>query len=147
MKVILLEDVKKVGKKNDIIDVSDGYANNFLIKGNLAVAYSKTSESRLKNELSTKEENENKLIEEMNIFKQKLEKNNLLFAVKTGKNDQLFGQISAKQIKEKLLERGLEIPKNSVLIDHPIDSLGFHKVKIQLHKKVIAYLNVQVEKK
>ena len=102
MKVILLKDVKKQGKKDDIIEVSDGYANNYLIKNKLAVAYTKTSNQILNQELETRKEEEQKRIDEFNKIKAKLENKDITFKVKTGEHDRVFGNISTKQISDEL---------------------------------------------
>lgn len=146
MKVILLKDVKKQGKKDDIINVSDGYANNFLIKNGLAVAYSKTSKSILDSEIKTREDEENNRIAEYNEIKKKLENKELKFQVKTGKNDQVFGNISTKQIASKLQEMGYKIDKKCIKIDGAIASLGTTIVNIELHKKVKFNINVVLVK-
>jgi len=147
LKVILLIDVKKVGKKDQILDVSDGYANNFLIKNKFAIHYTKGSQERLQTEIETRTLEEKNLIKEMEKVKSILEKTTLSFKVQTGKNDQIFGQISNKQIKDELTARGYDIKKNNIIINNPIDSLGFHNIKLQLHKKVEANLKISVEKR
>ena len=146
MKVILLKDVKNQGKKDDIINVSDGYANNYLIKNGLAVAYSKTSKNILDKEIKTREAEENLRISEYNEIKKKLENKELKFKVKVGKNDQVFGTISTKQIASKLLEMGYKIDKKHIKIDAPIASLGTTLVKIELHKKVKFDIKIVLEK-
>lgn len=146
MKVILLKDVKNQGKKDDIINVSDGYANNFLIKNGLAVPYSKTSKSILDSEIKTREVEENNRIAEYNEIKKKLENKELKFKVKVGKNDQVFGTISTKQIASKLQEMGYKIDKKCIKIDGAIASLGTTIVNIELHKKVKFNINVVLVK-
>lgn len=146
MKVILLEDVKGKGKKDAIIEVSDGYANNFLIKNKLAVSYSKKSNEILNSELSKRKEKEDNLVEELNIIKDKLKDSELLFKVTTGKEDKVFGSITSKQISEKLKEKGYKIAKKEIKINENIDSLGIHIVSIELHPKVKFNIRINLVK-
>jgi len=146
MKVIFLKDVKGQGKKGEIKEVSDGYGTNFLIKNKYAVAATTTSINRLNKENAEKALEENLLIKEMEVLKQKLEKEKIVFQAKTGKQDQMFGTISVKQIKEKLNNLGYEIKKQDIKIENPISSIGFHEIEIQLHKKVIAKLKIEIKK-
>ena len=136
MKVILLKDVKNQGKKDDIIDVSTGYANNYLIKNKLAVMYTPGSKKILDEDIKRREDEEAQLINKLNEIKNKLENKKIDFKVKTGKEDKVFGTISSKQISDKLDELGYKIDKKNIFIDGTIDSLGSHNVKIKLHKKV-----------
>ena len=145
MKVILLKDVKKQGKKDQIIEVSDGYANNFLIKNGLAVKYTETSKNRLSNELEKRALDEKLLINECNMLKAKIEKLTLTFKVKVGKNGKIFGSVSSKQIAEELEKKGINVDKKTIEINNPIDSLGYHEVDIKLHKSVIAKANIAVK--
>ena len=146
MKVILLKDVKKQGKKDDIIDVSDGYANNYLIKNNLAVPYSKKSKEILDDEIKVREDAEAAKINAYNEIKKKLENKELTFKVKVGKNDQVFGSISSKQISEKLKELGYNIDKKMIKIEGAIATLGVTNVEIELHKKVKFIIKIVVIK-
>lgn len=145
MKVILLKDVKKQGKKDQIIEVSDGYAENFLIKNGLAVKYTETSKKRLQNELENRAREEDLLIRECQTIKEKLEKTPITFKVKSGKNGKIFGTISSKQISEELNKKGFNIDKKIIEISSQIDTLGTHIIKIKLHKKVEANINIQVK--
>lgn len=144
MKVILLKDVKKQGKKDQVIDVSDGYANNFLIKQGLAVPYTTVNKNRLERELQHREDAEETLIKECNELKRKLELLTIKFTANTGKDGRMFGSISSKQIASELKNKGYDIDKKIISSDHPIDTLGTHIVKINLHKKVVADLKVSV---
>ena len=146
MKVILLKDVKKQGKKDDIIDVSDGYAKNFLIKNNLAVPLSKTSTNILNQELEERKQAEDKLIANCEKIKNQLENKEISFQVKTGANDKVFGNISTKQISEKLKDLGFNIDKKQINIISPLDTLGFHNVEIKLHKKVTFNIKIELKK-
>ncbi len=146
MKVILLSDVKGKGKKNDIIEVSDGYGNNYLIKNKLGILYTKGSKSVLDKELDNKKKEEDKLIDSYNEIKRKLENKDIKFKVKVGALDKVFGNISTKQISDELKKIGFNIDKKSIKTSSNIDSLGCHKVLIELHKKVSFYINVILDK-
>ena len=146
MKVILLQDVKKQGKKDDIIDVSDGYANNFLIKNKLAVPASTKAKEILKDEQDDRMRKEEEFIAECNSLKNKIIKEKIEFTVKTGVQDKVFGSISVKQIKEALEKKSYKIEKSMIKISTPISSLGFHNVEIELYSDVYATIKVHVIK-
>ena len=146
MKVILLEDVKNQGKKDDIIDVSVGYANNYLIKNKLAVLYTPGSKEVLDKQLKERQDKEDALVASLNEIKAKLENKTIEFKVKTGKEDRVFGTISSKQISDELLKKGYKVDKKCVCIDGTIDTLGVHEVKIKLHKKVEFKINFHLIK-
>ena len=145
MKVILLQDVKKQGKKDQVIEVSDGYAQNFLIKNGLAVKYTTTSKNILDSELKQRDLNEQALVEECKRAKEQIEKLELTFKVKTGNNGKVFGSISSKQIAEELAKKNILVDKKTIKIDNPIDTLGSHIVDINLHKKVTAKATIVVK--
>ena len=146
MKVILLKDVKGQGKKDQIIDVKPGYAMNFLIKNGYGVAATETSKKRLDIELNDRMEKEKETIKECNIVKDKLSKITLKFKVKTGSGDKVFGSVSTKQIAEELKKQSYDIDKKMINLNEPLSSLGYHDVEIELHKKVIASIKVQLVK-
>ena len=146
MKIILLKDVKGKGKKDDIIDVSDGYGNNYLIKNKLGILYTPGSKRVLDKELDDRQKEEDKLISEYNLIKKALENKDIHFKVKVGKMDKVFGNISTKQISEELKRIGYTIDKKCIKPDTNLDSLGTHKVYIVLHKKVNFYINVVLDK-
>lgn len=146
MKVILLKDVKKQGKKDDIIEVSDGYGMNYLIKNGLAVAATKTSTKILSNELDKRKLEEEKLIKSMQEMRDKIIRENITFKVKTGAMDKVFGNVSSKQIAEELNKMGYKVDKKQIQIDSPLDTLGVHNVTIELHKKVRFNIRVNLVK-
>lgn len=146
MKIILLKDVKGKGKKDDIIEVSDGYGNNYLIKNKLGVLYTKGSKNILDKELNIKKLEEDGLIDSLNKIKSVLENKDIKFKVKVGKDGKMFGNISTKQICEELKKLGFNIDKKCIKTSNNIDFIGVHKVLIELHKKVSFFINVVVDK-
>ena len=145
MRVILLQDVKKQGKKNDVIEVKDGYGR-FLINNKMAVLETKGSSKVLKKQTEEAALEESLLLKECEGIKNKLEKMTLNFKVNTGKNGQVFGQISTKQIADELKKKGFDIDKRKIKLDVPINTLGTTNVKVILHKKVEATLKIHLEK-
>lgn len=145
MKIIFLQDVRKQGKKDEIKEVKDGYAN-YLINQKLAVAYTEKSASVLNNEIKERKDAENAYIEECKKIKDKLSNIEIKFKVKTGDNDKVFGSISTKQISEELGKLGFDINKKKLQIDGEINSLGTHLVKVILHKKVVFNIKVTLVK-
>ena len=146
MKVIFMKDLKKQGRVNEIKEVSDGYATNFLIKNGYAVKYTKTSSKILDQNIEEKrnidEQNKNEAIK----LKEKIEKIILEFKLSSNKG-KVFGSISSKQIIEELTKKGLKVDKKMLLYSNPINSLGVHIVEINLYKNIIAKLNVKVIEK
>ncbi len=145
MRIILLEDVKKQGKKDDIITVKDGYGM-YLINSKKAILETKGSAKVLQKQTETRALEESLLISECEETKKKLEKLVIKFKVKTGANDQVFGKISSKQIADELDKKGFKIDKKKIKIDVPINNLGTTNVKILLHKKVEATLKIELHK-
>ena len=147
MKVIFIKNLKGQGKVNEIKDVKDGYAINFLIKNGYAVSYTKGSVERLNREIEDSIKKENNDILNAKNIKQKLEKEKLEFIVKVGKDGRVFGSVSSKQIADLLISKGYEIDKKNINVITPINTLGIHIVKIKLHKKVEANLNIYLKEK
>lgn len=146
MKVILLKDVKGQGKKDQIIDVSDGYANNFLFKNGLAVPETKKSREVLDQNLLDRHLKEEALVDSLEKIARELEKQTISFVVKTGKDDRVFGVVSTKQISDELKKMGYSIDKKCIKLDHTLDSLGVHEVMVELHKRVVFPLKVTLKK-
>ena len=145
MKVIFLKDLKGQGKKGEIKEVKDGYGN-FLIKNNVA---SLANEANLKhyNTVKSKQElEENLFIKECEKLKEQLEKLKINIKVKVGTQDRVFGSVSTKQIVTELKKLNYNIDKNKIKLDHPLSSLGTHVINVELHKKVIANIKINLVK-
>lgn len=145
MKVIFLKDLKGQGKKGEIKEVKDGYGT-FLIKNNIANI---ANESNLKhyNTLKSKQElEENLFIKDCEKLKEQLEKLSINIKVKVGSQDKVFGSVSTKQISTELKKLNFNIDKNKIKVDSPLSSLGTHIVKVELHKKVIANVKINLVK-
>ena len=145
MRVILLEDVKKQGKKGQTINVKDGYGN-YLITNHLAVLETKGSIKVLDKQNKEAKTNAENILKDAQKLKKQIETLTLEFKVKVGKNEQVFGSISSKQIASELKKQGIDIDKRKINIDVPINTLGVTAVTINLHKEVTAKLNVRLVK-
>ena len=145
MKIILISDVKKQGKKGDILDVKDGYGK-FLINNHQAVLHTNTSLERLNDEKQKQKEDDDKNRQNALNIKDKLSKEKILFKVKTGAGDKVFGSISTKQICEELKKLGYNIDKKQIILDIPISSLGMFDVKVNLYKDINGIIKIEVGK-
>ncbi len=146
MEVIFIKDLKNQGKKGQIKNVKDGYAENFLIKNGYAVRKTKENLAKLEHEKAKKSKEDEINKENAKKLKEKLSKEILEFKVKTGVGDKVFGSISVKQIKDELDKKGYKIEKNMIDIDGSISSLGFHDVKINLYQDIDTVIKVHVIK-
>lgn len=146
MKVIFIKDLKNQGKKGEIKVVKDGYAENFLIKKGYAIQVTEESLRKLEDDKRKERKEIKENTDKAESVKKELEKISLVFKVKTGEHDRVFGSISPKQIKEELDKKGYKIDKKQILLDNNLSALGFHNVKIHLYKEVIAILKIQLVK-
>ena len=145
MKVILKENIKGVGKKDEIINAYDGYARNYLFPKNLAVEANATNLSKLKTKQDSENYKKNQEKEEAKVLAEKLEKVRLRFNVKTGENGKVFGGVSSKEIAEKLeKEYNFKVDKKKIELKETIKTLGITKINVKLYEGVIASLNIEV---
>lgn len=145
MKIIFIKDVKGQGKKDEIKEVKPGFAE-FLIKAGNAVLYTNRSVEVLKKEQNERAKEEEIRVNEAKNLKTKLEKLNLVFKVKVGEKDKVFGNISSKQIDEELCKLGYNIDKKKIEIAYPLNMLGKYTVKVLIYKGVTAELSVELKK-
>ena len=144
MKVILKEDVKKVGKKGDIVDVADGYARNYLIARGLAVSESKKSLEILDEQKKEQASVEKQKEEDAKELAKRLEDMVFEFHVNSGKDGKVFGSVSTKQIAEECAKQGIQIDKRKILDTSPIQELGISEVQVELYKNVIGTIKVKL---
>ncbi|WP_213973910.1 50S ribosomal protein L9 [Tepidanaerobacter acetatoxydans] len=145
MKVILLEDVKKLGKKGDLIDVADGYARNYLFPRNLAEEATAGSIKQLKQEKTALERKKQKEIETAKQIAEKLSQTSVTLKVKAGDKGKLFGSITTKDISDALKKQHkVEIDKRKIEISEPIKSLGSYVVDIKLAPEVQTQVTVRI---
>jgi large subunit ribosomal protein L9 len=148
MKVILLKDVRKLGKKDDVKEVSDGYARNYLIKNGLAVQYTSGSSKVLEKQKEIRKEHEDELKAEAEKVKEKLQNTPVEFMLATGKEGQVFGSVSSKNIVASLQKKGIQVDKRKIMMEAPISSLGTTRVKVDLYRnQVIGEIIVKVRQK
>ena len=143
MKVILLNDVKKVGKKGQTVEVSDGYARNFLFRQGLAVAASEHSLDVLKKENEEEAAHQAQLKEEAQQVAEELKELELEFKVKA-KNGKVFNSVSTKQLAEALKQKGITIDKRKIIDKDPVNTLGYSHVRVELYKDVIGTIRVKL---
>ncbi len=148
MKVILLQDVKSLGKKGDIVEVSKGYARNFILPKKLGVEATGKNINDLKLQKANQEKIAAENLAAAKELADQLSDKSVEIPMKVGDNGKVFGAVSNKEIAAAAKDQlGLEIDKKKISVDEPIKSLGEHTVKIKLHPKVTGQLNVNVTEK
>ena len=146
MKVILLQDIKNVGKKNEIINANDGYARNFLFPKKLAIEANKDNMLKLEAKQASNAHKKNLEIEENNKKADKIEKTTLELKVKAGSNGKTFGGITTKEIAEALNKQiGIEIDKKKIALKETIKTIGTYEVEIKFGDGVTAKLKIYIK--
>lgn len=148
MKVILLKDVKGTGKKNEVKEVSDGYARNFLLPKKLAVPADNTNMKELNEKNKSKENKAQKEYEAAVELGKRMEELNVVIYSKSGDGGRLFGSITSKDIAEQIKKQhNIEVDKRKITLDEPIRVLGSRFVDIKIHQKVTTKIRVDVKEK
>ena len=148
MKVIFLQDVKGKGKKGEIKEVPTGYAQNFLIKKNLAKEATNQAIGELKGKQKSEEKAQAELLAEAQKVKAKLseEATRLQFTEKVGPDGRTFGSITAKKIADELLKQyGLKVDRRHIEVEHPIRAIGLIEVPVKLHKDVTGEIKLHIK--
>ena len=145
MKVILLEDVKALGKKGAIVNVSDGYARNMILPKKLGVEATPKNLNDLKLQKANAEKVAQENLESAQAFAKDLETKEIILTLKVGEGGRTFGSVSSKEIAEAAkAQLGYDIDKKKMVLPEPIKSIGSFEVLIKLHKEVTARLSVKV---
>ncbi len=145
MKVILLEDVKALGKKGQIVNINDGYARNFVLPKKLGVEATAKNLNDLKLQNANKEKLAQEALDAAQELAKKLEAGKVVLSIKTGEGGKAFGSVSSKEIATEVKNQmGYEIDKKKIQLKDAIKTLGTHTVPVKLHTKVTAELKVVV---
>ncbi len=145
MKVILLQDVKSLGKKGQTVEVSDGYARNFILPKKLGIEANAKNMNDLKLQKAHEEKVAKEQLEEAKELAAKIEGLSVELSIKSGKDGRTFGSVSTKEIAQAFKEQnGIEIDKKKISLDEPIRTVGTSIVNIKLHREVTAKLTVKV---
>ena len=145
MKVILIEDVKNVGKKGEVVNASEGYAKNFLIPRKLGVEANASNLNDIKLKKQSEDKRKAEELAEAKELKGKIEEKTIKISVKTGDNGKLFGSVTNKEIAVALEEQaGIKVDKKKVVLDDQIKMVGEKTVVIKIHPQVSAELKVAI---
>jgi len=144
MKVILKEDVKKLGNMGQIVTVTDGFARNYLVPKGLAVEASTKNMKSLEHAQRVIQEKAKKVKESLQDFADRLSKVTLVMKAKAGEEGKLFGSVTSMDIAEQLKNEGIEVDKKKILLEEPIKRLGNYTVGIHLHSDINSQINLQV---
>lgn len=145
MKVVLNQDVKGLGKKLQVVEVSEGYARNFLLPKKLAVVADNKNLSEAQGKISSQKFKKQTELEKANEIKGILEKGYIEFKHKVGEGSKLYGSVTEKDIAEKIKEKfNVEVNKKKITISDPIKNLGSYTVNVKLYEGVIAKLKISV---
>lgn len=146
MKVILLEDVKALGKKGQVVEVSDGYGKNFILKKKLGVEATGSNMNDLKLQKAKAERDAQALLEAAQNFAKELEEKSVIVKIKGGEGGKVFGSVSSKEIAAAYKEQcNMEIDKKKIQLPEAIRTFGVHEVPVKLHPKVTGTLKVKVQ--
>jgi len=145
MKVILLEDVKSLGKKGDVVNINDGYARNFILPKKLGVEANNKNMNDLKLQKAKEEKIAKEQLEAAQAFAKEMEEDVVVVSIKAGEGGRTFGSVSSKEIAQSYKEqKGKEIDKKKIVLPEPIRSFGVFEVGVKLHPKVTGTLRVKV---
>ncbi len=146
MQVILLEDVKTLGKKGEIVKVSDGYARNFVLPKKLGIEATQKNLNELKNQQKRDNINAQHVLEDAQAYGEKIAKETVQLTMKAGEGGRVFGSVSSKEIVTAAKQQfGFDIDKKKLQMPEPIKAFGTYEIPVKLHPQVTTILKVQVK--
>ena len=146
MKIVLREDIEKLGHRGEVVRVADGYGRNYLIPKNLAYVATPGNLQVIQHEKRAKDLRDAKMRHDYERMAEAIAALSLTVSKKVGENDVLFGSVTSQEVADLLAGRGIEIDKRRIAFEEPIKHIGSHTVLIKLHKDVTARLNLEVAK-
>jgi len=144
MKVVLLQDVKSLGKKGDVVEVSEGYGRNFLVGKKMAVEATAANLNTLKLQKANADKIAAEQLAQAQDLAKKIGDTTITLKIKAGENGKTFGSVTSKEIGQALSEKGIEVDKKKIVLADPIKEFGSYDVKVKLHKDVQGNVRVTV---
>jgi len=145
MKVILQQEVKKLGKKGDLIEVSEGYARNYLLLRKLAIPATAINVNNASQQKASEERKQQRVLDEANLMAAQMSKVEVTVTVKMGEAGKLFGSVTSKDIADALLaQHKIELDKRKIDLKEAIKAIGTYPVSIKLHPEISAKIQVHI---
>jgi len=146
MRIILLRDFEQLGKSGEQVEVTSGYARNYLIPKGIAIQATKSNLKSFKEKIRINSQRQDRALKKSETLAEKLKSLSLTVPVKVGEEDKVFGSVTSQMIAEKLMEKGYEIDKRQINLEEPIKSLGIYDIPIKLHSQIEASVKLWVIK-
>lgn len=144
MKVVLLKDDKRYGKKGDIVNVNDGFANNYLIPNKIVVPATNTTLNEARQQKESEDHKALVILNEAKQLDSKLKLSKVTLKVKVGENGKVFGSVTSKEIHDEITKLGLVVDKRKIELANPIKATGLYDVKVKLHPQVTSKILVEI---
>ena len=147
MKIILLQDIKKVGNAGEVVSVKDGYGRNYLIPKKLATPFTKSAQKEIEARKKKEARQKEKVKSVAQVLAERIKGLSLTISMEAGMEDKLFGAVTTEKIMVALNQEGIHVDKKNILIEEPIEKLGVYEVSVKVHPEVKAPVRIWVVKK
>jgi large subunit ribosomal protein L9 len=144
MRIILTQDVRKLGTIGDIVNVKDGYARNYLLPRNFAVVANESNKAELEHQKRVLERKSAKVLAEFKKLASNIEKVSVTIAKKTGEDEKIFGTVTSAELEAKLKEAGVEVDRRDIVLTEEVKKVGVYNAEVRLHSKITAKLKFWV---